>query len=98
MVRERQGHGRQGAEHLDAGGFEPRLLLCLAERGGDGVRVTGVDASAGERDLAGVRAQGRGPGEEQDVEVPRDAGRCRRSVARRVVERAEEHQDRGPTW
>ncbi|KQR31359.1 hypothetical protein ASF75_08080 [Curtobacterium sp. Leaf154] len=97
MVRERQRYGGQGAEHLDASGIEARLLLRLAQCGGDGVHVARVDAPAGERDLAGVGAQGRGPGEEQDVEVARDPGCRRGSVARDAIEDAEEHQDGRPS-
>ncbi len=45
---------------------EPDLLLRLAQRGRGQVRVLGIVAAAGERDLAlMVRQEVRAPGEEQ---------------------------------
>ena len=49
-------HGRQRAGDLHDARIEADLLLGLAQRGGDEVRVSGVAAPARERDLAGVAA------------------------------------------
>jgi hypothetical protein len=58
--------GGQGAAQLDRRGREPDLLLGLAEGGPGQVRVVGVLAPAGERDLAGMAAKvGSALGEDQ---------------------------------
>ena len=78
------------AEHLDAGGVEAGLLPRLAERRGDRTVVSGIDASARERDLAGMGSQRRCAREQQHVEVarhrarPARRGRSAASRARRT--------------
>ena len=71
-------------EDLDRRGIEPDLLVRLAER-----RFTAasplVDASAGEADLAGVRAQ-----------APRPAGEHDAQLAVELVERARARRTDAP--
>ena len=80
-VREHRRHGepgdrdrqrRQRHQGDDAVGIEAGLLVRLAQRGGDGPGVGGVDGPAGERGLARVRAHlGGALGEQQLGRVPR---------------------------
>ena len=55
------------ADEFDIGGVEADFLLRLAQSGGFGVGVLGVDASAGEADLSGVLVQVRGALGQQDA-------------------------------
>lgn len=62
-------HRRQHAQDLHAGRVQAGLLLRLAQGRGHDVAVLGVDATAGERDLPGVLAQGGGALGQQHVHV-----------------------------
>ena len=50
-----------GSDHLDRVAGQGDLLLRLAQGGGDGSLVPGVDPAAGEADLAGMIAHRLGP-------------------------------------
>ena len=87
MLRERERHDFERAEHLDARRVEAGLFTSLSERRRDGPIVAGIDAPTGERDLPGVRPQGRRTREQQHIEVARHgvrAGRRGRSAASRA--------------
>jgi hypothetical protein len=61
---------RQTAQHGHEGRLEPYLLPRLAQRGRLG-RLTGLHATARERDLAGVLAQPGRPLDEHDLGISR---------------------------
>ncbi len=59
-------NGREEPEHLDVVGFDAEFLVRLAECGCDDVRIAGLRAAAGKRDLPWVSAKiGRAEHEEQ---------------------------------
>ena len=82
----------KGAQRLDACRIQTGLLSGFAQGCRDETVIFGIDASAGERDLPGMRAECRCAREQQHVEIAGDRSVLSIVIARKRVEHAEQDQ------